>query len=67
MLGHTTLPCRAAEDLEVGSEGLPLLQGVGQVGPQGLRQEQRSHAPQAAEPAHYNQRQDSADYALKRN
>ncbi len=31
-----------AADLEVGAKSLPLLQGVGQVGPQGLRQEQGS-------------------------
>ena len=47
------------------AEALALLQRVGQVAPERLREEQRRDAAQAGEGAHDHQRQDPVDGSLQ--
>ena len=55
----------AAEYLEVRSEGLSLVEGVGQVLPEGLRQEERDRPSDDGQRAHYHQRQHVAVFSLE--
>lgn len=62
---HIRLPSLwAAADPEVGAELLPLLQGVGEVGPQRLGQEEGRDPAHHREGAHDHQREDVAVRAL---
>ena len=55
----------AAEDLEVRPERLSLLEGVGQVLPQRLRQEERDGPSDDGKRPHYHQRQHVAVFTLE--